>query len=149
MRTILLGDEVRVERKGFAADPAGSRYAVVDYLHDPAGRSVAHAVAVATMDREPAYANALFASLEGDPEESVLLTYALHTDLDVHPDARFVVLNASRHYPSRVGLTRYWLKTKDRDPELAGRVRVFLDETGDEFAEYMQQKLPKKKGRKK
>lgn len=134
MRFLLLDHEVSVARKG-TPDPPGSRYCLIDYANGggPA-QSAITAMLAAAWDREPAYCEALQASASGEEETSVLLRYEIATDLDVHPDARWLVCNVSRHYPSRVAAQRYAIKVDG--PEKL-QILALLQETANDFAEYV------------
>lgn len=147
--TVLIGDEVVITKKGSVPDPAGSKYCVVDYVNDEAAKIAARTLATTARDREPAFADALYASLEGAEQAPPLLVYGIEPRLTVHPDARFAVFNYSRHYPSRVAMRMYWLKVKDERPGLAERLDWELDTSEEDFATYVQSKYPDKKKSKK
>jgi len=148
-RSIILEHEVEVVRKGWTPDPKGSRYCVIDYASDGPGRSAALAMATESMRKEPAFANALIASMEGEDEDVPLRTYEITPLVEVSEGARFIVCNFTFHYPSRYALRRYWGKIRHEQPELAEHIDSLLKETEKGFAEYLESKRPKKKARKK
>lgn len=148
-RSILLEGEVEVVRKGWTPDPKGSRYCVIDYASDPPARSAAFAMATECWTREPAFAEALIDSLNGEDERAPLLTYEITPLIEVDEGGRFIVCNFAFHYPSRYALRRYWGKVRHEHPELAGHIHSLLQETEQSFADYLESKRPKKKQRKK
>lgn len=144
-RWVLLDHEVTVARKG-TPDPPGSRYCLIDYAHSGTpGQSAVIAMLAAAQDREPAYCTALAASVQGEAEQPVLLQHEIQTDLNVHPDARWLVCNVSRHYPARVAAQRYAIKVRDADPVLAGLIFALLQETAGVFAEHLHAKTEAQK----
>lgn len=155
-RWVLLDHEVQVARKG-TPDPPGSRYCLIDYAHSGSfGRSAVVAMLAAAHDREPAYCDALAASLGGEGQQPVLLQHEIQTDRIVNPDARWLVCNLSRHYPGRVAAQRYAIKVRPTDPVLAEAMFALLKETSSAFAEYVHAKneaqkiqVKRMKGRKK
>lgn len=151
MRTVLIGDEVVVTKKGAQRDPEGSRYCVLDYANDDCAKVAARIMASQSMSRESAYAEALFASLQGEDETPPLLIYEIEPQVEVPEGARYIVCNFPRHYPSRLAMRLYALKARDVDPEVAALVIQLIYDSEQEFAEYVTSKLPKrdKKKRKK
>lgn len=143
----LLGEEVEVIKLGtaFEADPPGSRYCVMDYVNDPHAAAAARTLAFNSSQRQPAFAEALLASLDGEDQTPPLMTYDISPPPP--PGGRYIVLNYARHYPSRVAMRIYSLKVRDTDPDLATRLNDELQSTEDEFAEYVRSRIPKKKPR--
>ena len=147
--TVLIDEEVMVQKKG-PPDPPGSRYCVMDYVNDWAAEVVAQTLATFSKNRESAFADALRRSLDGGGEETPLRVYDIQPQVGVHPNARFIVLHYSHHYPSRVAMGMYPLKMRDRCPELAERVDRALGQSQDDFAAYMKSRYSSKarKGKK-
>ena len=142
-----MGGEASVVKKGYMPDPLGSAYCVIDYVHDDIGRIAARVMAANCMGREPAYAEALFASLEGQDQETPLLIYQITPAIEVPLGARFVVLHYSHHYPSRVAMAVYANRVKAEAPELAAVMHAALQDSEPGFAEYVKSRIPKKKPR--
>lgn len=144
-RWVLLDHEVTVARKG-TPDPPGSRYFLIDYHNSGGpGQSAVTAMLAAAQDREPAFVAALAASAAGGEEAAVLRQHEITTDRDVCPDARWLVCNVSRHYPSRVATQRYALKVQPYDRVASQQIYALLQETAVEFADYVREKVEAQK----
>lgn len=127
-------------------DPPGSKYCLIDYANGgPPAQSAVIAMLAAAWHREPAYCEALEASVAGGEEAPVLLQYEIEPSLDVHPDARWLVCNLTRHYPSRVAAQRYAIKLKGGFPGATAQISALLQETSKDFAEHVHAKTEAQK----
>lgn len=127
-----LHDEVEVAKRGGSPDPAGSRYGVIEYEHDPVGRRAAHTFAHLSRYHRQAISEALTESLAGGEESPALRTYTITP----HDEGRLLVVNYAKDYASRVAVVTYakLIDDPDRAQELLAEVKAHEGA----FAEHMQ-----------
>lgn len=130
-----------VTTRGSAAPP-GARYAVLDYVHDPAARYAARHYAGLHLQSNRTLAVELKAALDGAEPGPALRTHDVVDVLEV-PGARLLVLDYVHDYHARVALWTY----ADVGGEVGKRVLAELRDSTPPFAEHMRLAGPARRGR--